>query len=110
MEFSDINFYERSGAKTAGLGRHLPGGYWVQKAYFEITWRQVRAAIPALDWASKPEQSAETLCGEAFWQAQKKGGPRLKLGRCVKYFVDHEMLALRVANPGKKGKRRYTRK
>jgi hypothetical protein len=34
---------------------------------------------------------------------------RIKLGRCIKYFVDHGMLPLKVANPKKKGKRFYQR-
>lgn len=107
MRFEDIDFQERSGSKAPGLGLLLPGNYWVHKSHFDEAWKLIHAANPALDWQG--EQIAETLCADPDWK-YRKCGIRIKLGRCVKYFVDQGMLPLKVANPGKKGKRKYIRK
>ena len=104
MKFEDIKFDERSGSAKSGPGLLLPGGYWVLKKYFEMAWTQVRANASGLDW--RAQQTAESLLGETFWKPHKCG-QRISLGRCVKYFVDQKMLPMRVANPGKKGKRKY---
>jgi hypothetical protein len=106
MKFKDISFDERGRFANSGPGLLLPGGYWVSKKIVELAWSQVRARFSALDW--KVQQTAESLLGETFWKP-RKCGQRIALGRCVKYFVDHEMLPLRVANPKKKGKRKYVR-
>lgn len=107
MKFRDIKFDERGGSAKSGLGLFLPGRYWVSKKVFEVAWSQVRARFSALDW--QVQHTAESILGETFWKPHKCG-QRIALGRCVKYFVDHEMLPLRVANPTKKGKRKYARK
>lgn len=107
MKFRDIKFDERGEAAKSSLGLLLPGGYWVSKKVFELAWSQVRTRFSALDW--KVQQTAESTCGEAFWKTHDCG-VRIKLGRCVKYFADHDILPLRVANPKKKGKRKYSRK
>jgi hypothetical protein len=103
MKFNDIDFYEHGGTNSSELGRHVRG-YWVAKKFFELAWTNALIEIPRLDW-SKP-QTTETLCGTACWEP-KSFGDRLRLGRCMKYFVDEEMLLLQVANPGKKGKRKF---
>jgi len=105
MKFEDIAFYERGGSDKPGLGRHLRG-YWVDKKWFEIAWTTASMNFPKLDWAVP--QTTETICGEACWKAHWLVD-RFRLGRCVRYFSDEEMLPIQVANPKKKGKRKYVR-
>jgi hypothetical protein len=112
MKFEDINckdirYFKRNGSVTSAVGLVLPGRYWVSRKVFQEAWRQIRPRYSALDW--RVQQTAESLCGESFWKTQICG-KQLALGRCVKYFVVHEILPLRVANEGKKGKRKYVRK
>jgi len=106
MKFSDINFTQSGRFDRPGLGLKLPGGFWVQQKYFETAWQRALENIPKLDW--RHLQTAETLCGTKCWR-DHDCGPRLKLGRCIKYFVVQQMLPLRVANARKKGARKYTR-
>jgi hypothetical protein len=106
MNFNDIDFYERGGTCKPVYGLHLYG-YWVEKTFFETAWTHALEQLPRLDW--KVPQTSETICISTYWQAQQIGD-RLRLGRCVKYFVDQGMLPLQVANPGKKGKKKYSRK
>lgn len=105
MKFEDIAFYERTGSDKPGFGRHLRG-YWVDKKWFEVAWTNASVNFHKLDWTK--EQTTETICGEACWKTSGLG-THLKLGRCVRYFADEGMLPIRVANPGKKGKKKYTR-
>ena len=105
MFFENIAFYERGGSDKPGLGQHLRG-YWVGKKWFEIAWTNASVEFSKLDWA-KP-QTTESLCGEACWKANGFGN-RLRLGRCIRYFADEGILPIQVANPGKKGKRKYSR-
>lgn len=105
MKFEDIAYYERSGSDKPELGRHIRG-YWVSKKYFEIAWKNASAEFLKLDWL-KP-QTTETLCGEAYWGVSGIG-THIKLGRCMKYFADQELLPIQVANPGKRGKRKFVR-
>jgi hypothetical protein len=107
MKFEDITFSQRSRSGKSGLGLVLPGGYWVLKIVFEVAWSAVRPRWSTLDW--RVPQTAETLCSDQIWKP-RTCGERIALGRCVKYFVTQEMLPLRVANPNKKGKRKYVRK
>lgn len=102
MNLNEIDFYERGDTTSAELGRHVRG-YWVAKKFFELAWANALIEIPLLDWSNP--QTTETLCGTACWTEYFYDHTRL--GRCMKYFVDEEMLPLRVANPGKKGKRKF---
>lgn len=103
MNFSDIKFYERGGSKAPGLGLRLRG-YWVHKTHFELAWKLLLAANPALQWQG--EQTTVTLCNDPDWQ-YRKPGVRHKLGRCVRFFAESRMLPLRISNPGKGGPRKY---
>ena len=104
MKFNEINFCESDKPNKPGLGLFLPGHYWVAKKYFELVWRYAALEIPKLDWSQ--EQCAETIFGKARWK-EFDFWEQIRLGRCVKYFVTREMLPLRLANPRKKGKRKY---
>ncbi len=106
MNFDDISYIERNGTKKSGPGLLLPGGYWVAKSTVVLAWVRVCEVLPRLPRDDK--YCAETLCGVEFWKSHRCG-KRIAFGRCIKYFVVHELLPLRVANPGKKGKRKYIR-
>jgi hypothetical protein len=104
MKFEDIKFYERGGNHPPGLGLHTPGRYWVEKSYFVTAWNMISQACPTGVWYGV--QTAESLCCDPTWK-DRKDGPRQKLGRCVKLFVEQELLALEEVNKGKGGPRRY---
>jgi hypothetical protein len=106
MIFEDIAFYQQSGSKeNSEYGLHLKG-YWVQKIFFEEAWMQAQLNIPKLKW-DKP-QTVVAICGDKNWKSRKVG-VRIRIGRCLKYFVGEGMLPLCIANPNKKGSRKYSR-
>ena len=105
MKFEDIEFYERAGSSDHELGRHV-GRFWDPKKNYETVWNGALVEIPKLDWT--PNQTVRTISGVQDWE-NKRLGYRFSLGRCLKYFVDEEMLPLRIANPGNKGTRNYGR-
>lgn len=104
MKFSDIKFETRSGHRTEMLGIYITGNNWVPKARFVEMWEQALKMIPLLDWMyPKPTKSFFEL---AAWKEFKRGR-RIALGRCLRYFADHQMLPIRCINPDKKGTKRY---
>ena len=105
MKFEDIDFYERAGSINHEVGIHLKGR-WVPKKNFETVWKGALMEISKLDWTHP--QTAETISGVPDWK-KLPVGYRISLGRCLKYFVDEGMLPLRIANPEKKGTRKYAR-
>ena len=107
MKYEDIRYYERRGTDKPGRGLHLPGGYWVQESLFCLMWRRAIETLPNIDWSKK--QTVVTIFGDAELWVSQKFGVRIALGRCLKYFADHDMLPIRVANVGKKGPRKYVR-
>ena len=107
MKFEDIEFESRRGVDRSTLGLWLPGKYWVEKVLFKEAWTRIWKACPTGVWQGT--QTTETLCEDPDWRA-RDCGVRIKLGRCVKYFVSEEMLPLKLSNPGKKGKRKYIQK
>ena len=106
MKFEVIAFYEEAGSGKHELGLHLKGR-WVPKKNFQTVWTGALEEIPKLDWTHL--QTAETISGVPNWK-KLPVGYRISLGRCLKFFVDEGMLPLRIANPGKKGTRKYARK
>ena len=104
MKYSDINFTEHSWHYGTSLGFPVRG-YWVTKDLFDLMWRKANREIPKLDW-SKQQTVVTIFGGKDEWQ-QLSFGQRIALGRCLKYFADQGMLPIRVANPGKKGTRKY---
>jgi hypothetical protein len=106
MRIEELNFGESGRVDRPGLGIWLPGGYWAIKKWFETARTLIQDEWASLDWTVP--HSAETLCNSEKWRAYDVR-ERIKLGRCIKYFVDHGMLPLKVANPKKKGKRFYQR-
>ena len=106
MQFSDIQFIEHGGRYGSSLGLNA-GGYWVAKLRFEQMWQRANATIQELNW-SEP-QTVVTIYGDKEDWLSYKVGARIALGRCLKHFADHDMLPIRVANPNKKGTRKYVR-
>ena len=104
MKFKDINFSQRHGSKNTALGVCLPGGSWVNKSLFEEAWTRVCEGLPSPD--SKELHTAKSMYGSEDWD-RLNFGVRNALGRCVKYFVVQGMLHLKIANPTKKGTRKY---
>jgi len=104
MKFEDIKFYEHSNSKVAELGLHTPGGYWVPKHVFDEVWARVGECL--LWHVGAYPITTAVMYGTEDWKLLPIGF-RLKLGRCVKYLVDQEILPLRVANPNKGGTRKY---
>jgi len=106
MKFEDLYFGESGRVDRPGLGIWLPGRYWGHKKWFERAWTLIHTEWSNLDWTVP--QTAETLCNSKNWHSYDVP-ERIKLGRCIKYFVSNQMLPLKVANPKKKGKRKYLR-
>ena len=103
MQFHEIHFYEREGY---GVGRHVRG-CWVGKSSLEIMWQHASIAISQLNLSE--QQTTETLFGKTEWR-DVEFKRRLSLGRCLRFFVDNNMLPIKIANEGKKGKRKYLQK
>lgn len=106
MNFSDIEFIENGGRYGSPLGLNVRG-YWVQKCLFDLMWQRASETLPTLDFSKK--QTIVTIFGDRELWVSQKFGVRIALGRCLKYFADHGLLPIRVANLNKKGTRRYVR-
>lgn len=106
MQFKDIRYSERYDKQHKGTGCYMPGNFWVYQKTMEVAWKKILENWHRIDWSTL--QFAEALIGTAYWRQQSYGA-RLALGRCVKFFITHDMLpiSLKVANVGKKGKRLY---
>jgi hypothetical protein len=109
MEFKEIKFEMHMSRYWHELALLLSGKYWVPKSDVLLAWNHFSKAGLPEDYRTQVD--AQILFGEpeAVWKAMKVG-KRIALGRCLKYFVDNGMLPLRLANPGKKGKKKYVRK
>ena len=106
MDIKDISFENHISRHWDGLALLTSGRYWVPKSDVLLAWKHFSNAVLPVD--DQTQVDAQMLFGEpeAVWKAMKVG-KRIALGRCLKYFVDHEMLPLKVANPGKRGKKKY---
>lgn len=103
----DIRFIEHGGLRGKQTGIFMPGHYWVPKDEIILAWEIANANLPELDWVEKA--SSETILNPEIWR-QFSNSMKFRLGRCLKYFSEHGMLPIVVANPDKKGKRFYKRK
>jgi len=106
MQFVDIKYVERNTAYGKQFVLSMPGGYGVPKGTVNEAWKLIHQNWNFVDWSER--QTAETMIGHDHWVSQSFGA-RLAMGRCIKFFIVHDMLPspLKVANPGKKGKRFY---
>ncbi len=110
-KFEDISYTEGDGKYANILGLYLPGGFFVFMATMILAWRGVHANWANIDWTRR--QSAETMIGSDVWQTQVDGAKKA-LGRCIRFFVKHDMLPTRLVlartrkgKPYKGGKRLY---
>ena len=86
------------------IGKYL-GRPWVFKWIFQTAWEKFSTAIASANWSVK--QSSKSLFGdEAGWKKYGEG-TRQAIGRCLRYFVDHGLLPLRVLNPDATGTKYY---
>jgi len=106
MRFENIEFVESGRFDRPGLGLFLRG-HWVTKKTVVAAWKRASTNVPGLNW--QVVQTTETIYNDQNWQLLPLAF-RLALGRCIRFFVDKEMLPLEEVNPGKKGKRKYRRK
>jgi hypothetical protein len=86
------------------LAIKMPGGKWVAKCHFEETWTLFWRSVGLLDSGRK--YLAKSLCNDPSWEDRPRG-QRIAFGRCIKYFATHRVLPITLANPGKKGSRKY---
>lgn len=107
MKFSDIRYTKRDTPFGEQIGIVMPGRFWVYRSTMRAAWVQLNNNWPSINWSHK--QCAETMIGTDYWQKIRLNGARLAMGRCVRFFVEHDMLPIRleIANPRKKGKRFY---
>lgn len=103
----DINFIEHGGIHGKQLGIFMPGLYWVPKDEVLLSWEIANATLHEIDWTKKV--CTETILSPEIWR-QFATSMKYRLGRCLKFFSDQELLPIDVANPGKKGKRFYKKK
>jgi|PlaIllAssembly_1097288.scaffolds.fasta_scaffold1066923_2 hypothetical protein len=104
MNFENIQFQTRAGHRGKTLGMYVNGNNWVPKAQFRKMWDRAQEMIPRLDWTYP--KTTKAFFERNHWKALKLGH-KLALGRCLRYFADHELLPIRCINPEKKGTKRY---
>lgn len=83
----------------------MPGGYWVSRALIAESFRMFWRCVPKLKPTRK--HTARQMCSDPGW-AERPRGQRLAIGRCFKYFEVHGVLPITLANPGKRGTRKYS--
>jgi hypothetical protein len=110
-EFRDLRYDDRSEKYGQTPGLTMPGGFFVFASTMKLAWRAVHENWANIDWTRR--QSAETMIGSDAWQLQVDGAKRA-LGRCIAFFVKHNMLPLPLAlavtrrgKPYRGGKRLY---
>jgi len=106
MKFTDMVFYERSGGPSGVLGYHARG-CWVPKSDWLLAWKHFQKGLPPAGYLKNVD--TEIMFDDPSWK-QHKVGKRIALGRCLRFFADHEILPLEESNPDKGGKRKYIRK
>lgn len=101
--FMTVSFAKRSGKKGPSTGLDL-GRHWVLEWLFRSAWARFCSGLATADW-SRP-QTAESLFNDPNWNSMKFG-VRIAIGRCLRFFVNHGMLPLKVINPYSTGTKRY---
>jgi len=108
MKIEDMKFIQRDDGQ---IGLVMPGGYWVKKQTFLLAYTAINANWSSIDWSAK--QTAKSMLADA-WGDPAVWGYNQALGRCVKYFVTHDMLPLPLevarkhnGEPYKRGSAKY---
>lgn len=107
QELTKFQLYEHGGKFGCQIGMFMPGGFWVPKCDIVMAWRNAKVRFESIAWTQK-------VGADAFFEKQEwkefPFGKKLALGRCIKFFCVEGLLPIEVANPGKKGRRYYTKK
>lgn len=104
MNFDNIKYETRSGRRGNTPGIYINGYNWVPKFQIIRMWEQAKKVIFQLDWTYP--KTTKSFFGSAAWD-EIETGHKQALGRCLRYFADHQMLPMRCINPHKKGTKRY---
>jgi len=108
LKIEAVKFVQRSDGQYWLLIK----GRWVMKSTFLTAYAAILENWSNIDW--KVRQTAKTMVGKAHWGAPAERGLIQAMGRCVRFYVDHDMLPVQVAlarkrngDPYKGGKRLY---
>ena len=101
--FLGLKYAKRNTKRGPGTGLTF-GRHWIFKWQICTAWERIRAGLATADW-SRP-QTAQSLYNDPDWP-QMNFGLRIAIGRCLRFFVNHAMLPLRVINPYSTGTKRY---
>lgn len=104
--FDVIKYEKRSGKKGAMVGMQL-GVHFVFKWIFEDAWKNISAGIATAD-RNKAHTAKSLFNNPEVWNGYEAKGIRIAIGRCLKYFVENEMLPLFCVNPHATGSKLYT--
>lgn len=96
----DLAVKRRGTGDSSYLVVKMPGGYWVPVHHFEEVWILFWRNAPGLKSSRKHQTKA--LCCDPTRQDRPRG-LCIAMGRCIKYFADHGLLPITLANPDKKG-------
>lgn len=108
MKIEAVKYVQRSDGQYWLLIK----GRWVMKSTFLTTYAAIYENWSNIDW--KVRQTAKAMVGKAHWGAPAERGLIQAMGRCVRFYVDHDMLPVQVAlarkrngHPYKGGRRLY---
>lgn len=108
MRLDEVKFVQRSDDQYWLLIK----GRWVMKNTFLNTYAAVIENWSNIDWQVK--QTAKAMVGNTHWGAPAERGRIQAMGRCIRFFADHDMLPEQVVlarkrngNPYKGGRRLY---
>jgi hypothetical protein len=104
MKFSDIKYETRSGRRGNAHGIYIKGNNWIPKFQVIKMWEQAQKKLSLLDWSYS--KTTKSFFDSAAWKEMSRGH-HIALGRCMRYFAEHQMLPLRCINQHKKGTKRY---
>lgn len=81
------------------LALQMPGRKLVRKSHFEEVWNLFWASVHL--HKTRRKHTTKELCKDPRWEERPRGR-RIAFGRCMKYFYDHGVLPITLANPHKK--------
>ncbi len=90
MKIQDIRYSELGGKHGTKLGVRMPGGYVVFKSTLLFAYQKITTNWDKIDW--RCVVTAKGIIGVENWGASEQKGRNQALGRCVKFFVAHDML------------------
>lgn len=94
--FEAIEYIKHPGRKSTAIGLQL-GAHFVFKWIFQDAWNHISGNIATADRFKF--YTTESLFNDADAWAGFGTPIRIAIGRCLRYFVDNEMLPLFCVNP-----------